>query len=233
MEEATSEAHYYQERLAADRLRRCYELAPPRVRRYLEAEADFVVKWLHPADVVLDLGCGYGRTMASFGGESRVVVGADSSLPSLVVAQGLHLPRGGLRLVCTDAARLAFGPRSFDRVVCIQNGISAFHVERSSLLSEVIRVLRPTGAALFSTYSERFWSDRMHWFELQAAAGLIGEIDWEHTGNGTIVCRDGFTATTETEESFRLLTADLAVEVDCEEVDESSLFFLVKRTPSS
>lgn len=227
MDKSVSKGHYYEKHLAAERLRRCYEVAPPRVQRYLAAEVDFVVKWLRPGDVVLDLGCGYGRTMPVFGGASRVVIGADSSLPSLLAAQGLLAAPLAQHVVCTDAARLAFRPGCFDRVVCIQNGISAFHVEAVCLLSEVIRLLRPDGVALFSTYSERFWKHRMDWFERQAAAGLIGEIDREQTGNGTIICKDGFTATTETEDSFRALTADLDVALDCIEVDESSLFFVV------
>ena len=32
---------YYSDRLNAERLRRCYEVAPPRVQRYLEAEIGF------------------------------------------------------------------------------------------------------------------------------------------------------------------------------------------------
>ena len=44
---------YYEERLAADRLKRCYDLAPPRVEQYLRAEVDFVVEQLRPTDAVL------------------------------------------------------------------------------------------------------------------------------------------------------------------------------------
>lgn len=221
------DGHYYERHLAADRLRRCYELAPSRVRRYLEAEVSFVVGHLGPGDIVLDLGCGYGRTLGAFGAASRVVVGADSSFASLQAAREITISGKVPHLVCTDAAELALAAACFDRVVCIQNGISAFHVDPRMLVSEALRVLRPGGTALFSTYSGRFWDDRLAWFERQAAAGLIGEIDWANTGNGTIVCKDGFTATTESEEGFRRLTADLGVEFHCVEVDESSLFFLL------
>jgi hypothetical protein len=36
-------AGYYTERLAAERLRACYDLAPPRTKAYLEAEIEFVL----------------------------------------------------------------------------------------------------------------------------------------------------------------------------------------------
>ena len=65
------DATYYKEHLAAERLQQCYQLAPPRVEQYLRAEVEFVVARLRPDDVVLDLGCGYGRTMPAFAGSTR------------------------------------------------------------------------------------------------------------------------------------------------------------------
>ena len=51
---------YYSDNLAAERLKRCYDIAPPRVRQYLQAELDFVLDRVRPGDVILDLGRGYG-----------------------------------------------------------------------------------------------------------------------------------------------------------------------------
>jgi len=52
---------YYEQGLAAERLRRCYEITPPRTRQYLEAEFEHVVSRVDSDDVVLELGCGHGR----------------------------------------------------------------------------------------------------------------------------------------------------------------------------
>jgi hypothetical protein len=41
--EITPVPGYYSERLAAERLRACYDLAPPRTSAYLEAEIEFVL----------------------------------------------------------------------------------------------------------------------------------------------------------------------------------------------
>ena len=54
---------YYAEKLSADRLRLCYEIASPRIKRYLTAELDFVLDKLKSTHVVLELGCGYGRVL--------------------------------------------------------------------------------------------------------------------------------------------------------------------------
>jgi hypothetical protein len=77
---------------------------------------------------------------------------------------------------------------------------------------------------LFSTYAERFWPDRLQWFEAQSAAGLLGPIDHERMGNGTIVCTDGFRSGTMTPEAFRSLGERLGVATKLTEIDESSVF---------
>jgi len=55
---------YYSEKLSAERLRRVYEIAPPRVRRYLEAETEHILSRIRRSDTVVELGCGYGRVLA-------------------------------------------------------------------------------------------------------------------------------------------------------------------------
>ena len=77
---------------------------------------------------------------------------------------------------------------------------------------------------LFSSYSHRFWVERLKWFEIQAKEGLIGEIDYHATGNGVIVCKDGFRATTVDAGRFRSLAAALGLVPNIIEVDGSSLF---------
>jgi hypothetical protein len=54
---------YYSARLAGERLRLAYELAPPRVRQYLEAEIQHVASQLPTGARVLELSCGYGRVL--------------------------------------------------------------------------------------------------------------------------------------------------------------------------
>ncbi|HVP37718.1 MAG TPA: class I SAM-dependent methyltransferase [Candidatus Saccharimonadales bacterium] len=215
---------YYADRLAGERLRDCYALAPPRVRAYLEAEIAFVLERITPEMQVLELGCGYGRVLRPLVAAARSVTGIDTSEPSLRLAREHVGPAPGLRLAAMDAAGLAFRDRSFDLTACIQNGISAFAVDQERLLAEAVRVTRAGGRVLFSSYAERFWEDRLAWFEAQAAHGLIGPIDREATGDGVIVCRDGFRATTVDAARFTLLAARLGLVPRVQEVAGASLF---------
>ena len=222
---------YYTEKLAAEHLRKCYEIAPPRVRQYLEAEVAHVLSRIMPDDVVLDLGCGYGRIIPQLSKKARVVIGIDSSYQSLLLGQEMLKGVENCFLLAMNAVRLGFGADLFDAVVCIQNGISAFGVNEKELIAESIRVTKHGGVALFSTYSHKFWEDRLEWFKLQSEAGLLGEIDDEKTGDGVIVCKDGFKAKTVGADRFLSLTSDLNCKVQLVEVDESSLFCEIYKIP--
>lgn len=221
---------YYETRLAAESLRRCYELAPARVQRYLRAEIDFVVEQLRPTDIVLELGSGYGRVMDDLAAAVACVVGVDTSEASLGLARRQLAGRRNCVLARMDASRLAFVDESFDAVVCVQNGLSAFHADSRRVVREALRVTRPGGRAFFSTYSDRFWEHRLAWFARQAEAGLIGPIDYGRTGAGVIVCLDGFRASTVSREEFAALLDGLGVEPAVVEVDESSLFYILVKS---
>lgn len=215
---------YYAERLAGHRLKRCYDLAPPRVRRYLDAEIRHAGSRLKATDTVLELGCGYGRIAFRLAGVARRVVGIDTAEESLELARELAGAGSGCEFRNRDALRSGFDDGEFDAVVCLQNGICAFGVDAESLLREALRVTRPGGIALFSTYSDRFWKHRLAWFRAQAAEGLVGEIDEHASGDGTIVCRDGFRAGRLTPRDWRDLCGRIGVVPEITEVDRSSVF---------
>ena len=215
---------YYSHKLSAIQLKRVYDIAPPRVRQYLDAEVGCVLEKIRPNDLVLELGCGYGRILPNLAENARWVAGIDISASSLNFARGFLHGLSNISLSQMDAVSLGYRDRTFDCVVCIQNGISAFHADQRALIIESLRVTKLGGVVLFSSYSNKFWKDRMKWFELQSQAELLGEIDYEKTKDGIIVCKDGFTATTVGPQDFSRLTHGITADVQITEVDESSLF---------
>jgi 2-polyprenyl-6-hydroxyphenyl methylase/3-demethylubiquinone-9 3-methyltransferase len=179
--------------------------------------------------MVLELGCGYGRVLGQIARKAKLTIGVDTSIDSLLLGKKMLRDSKTCVLLKMNAVQLGFLDQTFDRVICIQNGISAFHVNQKDLIRESIRVTKRRGKVIFSSYSDKFWKDRLEWFRLQSKAGLVGKIDYGKTGDGLIVCKDGFNVTTVGPDQFRELTAEFDVETKIEEVDESSLFCVMTR----
>ena len=215
---------YYTEKLAAERLEKCYDIAPPRVQQYLEAEIQHVLGHIRPNDRVIELGCGYGRVLKRIEEIAPHSIGIDTAFESIEYARERKLIGDDCNLIQMDAGSMGFQDDIFDVVVCIQNGISAFKVEPKELVKGSVRITKPGGICLFSSYCEEFWEPRLNWFELQSEEGLLGDIDWDATHNGTIVCYDGFRATTLTTNDFDTLARYLGIQPRIVKVDNSSLF---------
>jgi 2-polyprenyl-6-hydroxyphenyl methylase/3-demethylubiquinone-9 3-methyltransferase len=173
---------------------------------------------------VLELGCGYGRIALRLAARARMVVGIDVAEESLALAVALSTNHHNCQFMNMDAMELTFDDASFDLVVCAQNGICAFNVDPARLIRQSMRVVRPGGRMLISTYTDAFWPYRLAWFEAQAQEGLLGPIDHESSGDGTIVCRDGFRAGRMRAEDFSELCTGLGLPARILEVDGSSLF---------
>lgn len=215
---------YYKEKLSADKLLRCYEIAPPRIKQYLRAEIRFVISNLRGSDLVLELGCGYGRVMKEASQFVTHIIGNDISRGSLELVRSYMEGCQNYAVFLMDASQMSFRSCIFDAVFCIQNGISAFGIDKKGLIAESIRVTKENGLILFSSYSPKIWKDRLEWFRRQSQAGLIGEIDEEKTFDGTIVCNDGFRATTVSSDQFTKLFDEFNLTVSIIEVDKFSIF---------
>ncbi len=126
---------YYSDKLSADRLKGVYEIASPRLEQYLHCEIEFVGSRLDSSSRVLELGCGYGRVIKLLSDSCREITGVDSSVDSMMMAAEYLSGFPNVSLYAMDASKLALRDGCFDVVVCIQNGISAFHVDPVLLLS--------------------------------------------------------------------------------------------------
>ncbi len=221
---------YYRKSLSAERLKRCYDIAPERTIQYLEAEIDHVIQQLDSNDTVLELGCGYGRVLERLSERCRYLVGIDISPDSVSMAQDLMQEKMDIDVLLMDAAFQGFQSEQFDVVLCIQNGLSAFKIEPIRLIEETMRVTKKGGMCLFSSYSDKFWNDRLEWFVRQSEAGLLGEIDFSATKDGTIICKDGFKSSTFNEEDFLRFSKQLSLDSVIVEVDDSSVFWEVRKS---
>ena len=220
--------NYYTQKLNADKLVQVYRTDIPRVRQYLRAEIDFVRLYLSPAARILEMGAGYGRVLRELAPYGRQLVGIDVSAESVAVGRRYVADLAQVAMATMDAHNLEF-EAEFDLVVGLQNGLSSMKGDPANLIAQALKALRPGGRAFFSTYSDKFWTTRLAWFQEQADKGLLGEIDMEKTGRGVIVCKDGFTATTFDRDQLDGLGRASGAPYEVKEVDESSLFLILTK----
>lgn len=204
---------YYRKSLNGADLKRVYALACPRIREYLDGEIAFARRSVIGNKKVLELGCGYGRVLSKLAKATECLVGIDNSRSSLSDAR-LHLEACPNVVLCEmDAQALAFDDDSFDTVLCLQNGLSAFGASPEQTLSEALRVAKSTGSVICGSYSDAIWPERLRWFQRQSEARLVGPIDMQSTVRGTVVCEDGFVSRTFLSSDLRDLATTLGVSV--------------------
>lgn len=219
--------NYYAANLNSQKLFQVYETAIPRVKQYLDEEINFIKKQLTGKESVLEIACGYGRILKELSSFAANLTGIDISEDSIKFAKEFLKNSSNIYLETMDAYKMDF-KEAFDMVLCLQNGLSAVKGNPETLITKAIQALRKNGKAFFSTYSPQFWEHRLQWFREQADKKLLGEIDEEKTKDGIIICKDGFKARTFTEKDFDDLGKKSGLEYEIKEVDESSLFLIIK-----
>ena len=220
--------NYYAQKLNASNLYRVYETRIERVKRYLDAEIDFVRRSLRGDERVLELGAGYGRIMKKLAPFAASITGIDISEDSVAFGREYLADATNCRIETMDAHAIAFDAE-FDVVLCLQKALSARKGDAADTVARCVKSLVPGGTLYCSSYSPKFWEHRLAWFREQADKGLLGAIDDEKTRDGLIVCRDGFVARTFSPGDLESLGRASGYPYRIEEVDDSSVFLVIRK----
>lgn len=220
--------NYYAEKLNAVSMVQVYETNIPRIRQYLSAEIEYIIQNLNSSDSVLEFGAGFGRILKELAPHAAAVAGFDISQESVALGQQYLKGLSNVKLVQADIHQFETDQR-YDVVLCVQNGLSAMKGDPAHTVEKAVSLVKTGGKALFSSYSPKFWAYRLAWFQEQADKGLLGQLDFEKSIHGEIVCQDGFTATTHTEEDFLHFASALPYPYEIQEVDRSSVFLVIHK----
>ncbi len=119
---------------------------------------DFIRRYVHDGDRVLDAGCGPGRFTATIAELGATATALDLSERQLQLAEENIREKGLLSrvddFVAGDITDLSLFPdRSFDVVICYGGALSYVCEERDRAASELVRVVRAEGTLLISVMS--------------------------------------------------------------------------------
>lgn len=125
--------------------------------------AAFQVLNPHPADRLLDVGCGPGYVSRELGlavGERGRVAGIDLSAPMLALARKRCAELSWVEFVEGDVCELPFSNEEFDGAVALQ--VYAYPPDLPTALAELGRVLRPGGRAVIldTDFDTVVWQSR-------------------------------------------------------------------------
>lgn len=121
---------------------------------------------------VLDLGCGTGVDLVRFARGGAQVTGVDIADSAIALArQNVKHRDLSAHLLVADGEALPFADGHFDYVFA--HGVAQYTGDGRRLVSEVHRVLKPAGEAVFQGYNRISW--------LNALSRLM-KVDLEHEG---------------------------------------------------
>jgi ubiquinone/menaquinone biosynthesis C-methylase UbiE len=126
---------------------------------------------------VLDVGCGYGRACFFLGENGFRVVGVDvdkAQIESAVEEAEASEPHEVTHFLINDARSLCFPESSFDAATMLGLLTLASKPDRSRIIGEVYRVLRPSGIVFVEEFG-RTWTNSVYAKRYRHDSEVIGE----------------------------------------------------------
>jgi len=133
---------------------------PEGIREYLVKEKEFLTKNITKNDMVLEIGCGTGRTVEILSKISRRVIAIDNDEEAVKKAKQKTKLLDNVEIILEDGEKTNFDDKTFDAVF-IGMTFPNFDKTRDKILHEIRRTLKDKGVLLFSAYNENSLSERL------------------------------------------------------------------------
>ena len=132
----------------------------PIYEKLFDEEEKFLVLHIPKNSKVLDIGCGYGRTIKTITSITEDIVGIDNDEKAVEQAKDCNL-----NIMCADVFNLPFPDKSFDYLVLMMTLVN-FSENKIKALKEMRRVLKDDGKITISVYSEDALPTRMEMYKI-------------------------------------------------------------------
>lgn len=125
-----------------------------------EVERDYLVEKISPNSQVLDVGCGEGRNIKNILAKTKNVFGVDNDQVAVKDAAKNFENIPTVKVIQAEASKLPFKNDFFDAVTFLMI-LPNLANEKQSALAEAVRVLKPNGILILSTFAETAFNERM------------------------------------------------------------------------
>lgn len=120
-------------------------------RTYTAWMEEHVQPYLHPGDLLLDVGCGSGKQTFKAESLGARALGIDCAVEMIRYAREIASENGSrAQFVVADYAAMPFEDHSFDLALFPKNTVECSYVEASCLSQAIRRVLKPGGLLLLT-----------------------------------------------------------------------------------
>lgn len=126
-------------------------------------EKEKTLPWINKEDIVLDLGCGGGRSSIYLAEKAKRIIGLDGASGMLEIARTLN-KRENIKYILGDAENLPFEKDNFNKVIAFACLIYMENIER--VISEVARVLKKDGLFIATIENKKELFRPCQWFYL-------------------------------------------------------------------
>lgn len=113
---------------------------PHSFKDHLAQEDAFLKTYIQPGETVLEIGCGYGRSLPLLAQNAKHVTGIDFS--ELLIAKTKEILQQHIATYLMDATNLRFADNAFDKVVCLGSTFGNFERQELTILKEMLRVAK-------------------------------------------------------------------------------------------
>ncbi len=156
------------------------ESLPESYKVWFREEKMFLDKTITPNSLVLEVGCGDGRSVVDLIPITKNIVGIDHDSEAIERVKEKFYEYDTLKFIEAEASAMPFEDDSFDFVLCMGCFMN-FADKKFLILKEIQRVLKKNGKIIISTFSENALEER-----LKAYRNLNGPIK-EVSENGTVI----------------------------------------------
>lgn len=127
----------------------------PEIKRWFEAERRYLRKNIKRDSSILEIGCGYGRSIADISDIASRVVGVDLSPLCLSNARKNLAHLKNIEIYKADGRALPFREEDFDFTISMGNTFGSLNGYQNDVLKEMRRVTKSGGRIILGVYSER------------------------------------------------------------------------------